>query len=376
MKIVVNARVLIKNKLDGIGWFTFETLKRITSICSADKFYFLFDRNFSDEFIFSDNIEPIIVRPPTRHPILWYYWFEHKLPLIIKKIKPDLFVSPDGYLSLTSNTPSVAVIHDINFIHFPHDFPLSSKLFYNHYFPLYAKKASRIATVSEFSKNDIADNFHIAKDKIDVVYNGFNQIYSPIGEETKTINRKKYSAGSPYFIFVGSVHPRKNVANMLIAFDNFRQLTVNNVKLIIAGELMFKTGDIAAALKKMKFKNDVIFTGRMEPLQLKELIGSAIALLLVSKLEGFGIPVIEAYQCQTPVIVSNLSALPEIASDGALYVNPFSVESISLAMCEMYNNNSKRQQLAENGYRIAQKYSWDNTAGLFLKCILKVIDPE
>ena len=96
MKIAVNTRLLIKNKLDGIGWFTYENLKRITQSHTEHQFYFLFDRTFSDEFIFSKNIEPIIVEPPTRHPVLWYYWFEKKIPGVLNKIKPDIFLSPDG----------------------------------------------------------------------------------------------------------------------------------------------------------------------------------------------------------------------------------------------------------------------------------------
>ena len=119
MKIAVNTRLLLKDKLEGIGWFSYETLKRITTQHPEHQFYFIFDRPFTDEFIFSYNIEPVVIGPPARHPVLWYYWFEFRLPGLLKKINPDIFLSPDGYLSLKSHFKSIAVIHDLNFIHYP-----------------------------------------------------------------------------------------------------------------------------------------------------------------------------------------------------------------------------------------------------------------
>ncbi|NJO90899.1 MAG: glycosyltransferase family 4 protein [Chloroflexia bacterium] len=126
---------------------------------------------------FSENIEPIVIGPPTRHPVLWYLWFEHQVPKIVRKIQPDLIVSPDGYLSLNSRVKSLAVIHDINFLHYPKDLPWSSRVYYNHYFPRFAKRADRLATVSEYSKSDISKSYGIEPNKIDVLYNGHNEIY-------------------------------------------------------------------------------------------------------------------------------------------------------------------------------------------------------
>ena len=111
MLIAVNTRLLLKDKLEGIGWFTYESLKRITKKHSEHNFLFLFDRPFSEEFIFSDNITPIVVGPQARHPLLWYWWFEQSLPKIFHKHEPDLFLSPDGFLSLSYAAPSFATIN-------------------------------------------------------------------------------------------------------------------------------------------------------------------------------------------------------------------------------------------------------------------------
>src|SRR5512139_2040469 len=102
MRIAVNTRLLIKDKLEGIGWFTYETLKRITRKHPEHEFIFLFDRPFDKEFIFAQNIIPVIITPEARHPILWYLWFEYSVPRALKKYKADIFLSPDGYLSLST----------------------------------------------------------------------------------------------------------------------------------------------------------------------------------------------------------------------------------------------------------------------------------
>src|SRR3954467_10167424 len=132
-RIAVNTRMLIKEKMEGIGYFTLETMSRITRDHPEVEFIFLFDRPYDPSFIFSKNIIPVSVFPPARHPFLWYLWYEQALPPVLKKYKPDLFIGTDGYVSLNSKTPALSVIHDINFEHYPHDVPLWNRLFYRHY---------------------------------------------------------------------------------------------------------------------------------------------------------------------------------------------------------------------------------------------------
>ena len=138
MKIAVNTRLLLKNKLEWIGWFSTETLKRITTQHKEHQFYFIFDRKYDDAFIFSDNITPVVIPPQARHPVLYYIWFENSIPRLLKKLQPDLFFSPDGYLSLTTKVRSMNVFHDLNFEHYPADLPFSERTYYRHFFPLYA----------------------------------------------------------------------------------------------------------------------------------------------------------------------------------------------------------------------------------------------
>ncbi|PCH99146.1 MAG: glycosyltransferase [Bacteroidetes bacterium] len=362
MKIAVNTRLLIKNKLEGIGWFAYETLKRITASHSEHQFHFLFDRPYDESFVFGSNVTPIVIQPQARHPFLFYLWFEKSIPKVLNNIKPDLFLSPDGYLSLSTNTPSLPVIHDLNFEHYPEQLPFLVRKYYKYYFPKFARKASRIATVSEFSKQDIVNTYGIGPDLIDVVYNGANEIYQPIDVEGITKSRLQYSNGAPYFLFVGSLLPRKNIANLFSAFDLFKRGNPSNIKLMIIGEKKWWTSEIRKAYEEMEHKESVIFKGHTSPDELKQLIPAALALTYVSFFEGFGIPIIEAMRCGTPVITSNSTSMPEIAGGAALLIDPNSIQSISEAMTEIANSEERRKELRKKGLLRAKDFSWNATA--------------
>ncbi len=371
MKIAVNTRLLIKNKLDGIGWFTCESFKRITRQHPEHEFYFLFDRPFDESFLFAPNVIPVVVRPPARHVLLYMVWFEISLPVVLRKIKPDLFISPDGFLSLSDRTPCIDVIHDLNFEHYPQDLPKQVSRYYRTFFPRFARKAVRIATVSVHSKMDIANQYGIAPEKIDVVYNGANLIYSPLEERQKQAVRDAYTGGAPYFIFISALHPRKNLASLFTAFDHFREQVKSPCKLMVVGSRMWWTSPMRQAFESMKHKEDVIFTGRIALEELHRVLASALALTYVSYFEGFGIPVVEAFASHTPVIVSNTTSLPEVAGDAALLVDPFSTDQITGAMVRIFQEPELRKELIARGSEQGKKFSWDKTAALLWSTIEK-----
>lgn len=374
MEIVVNTRLLIKNKLEGIGWFSFETLKRITNAHPEHHFIFLFDRDFDEEFIFSDNVTPLILSPPARHPILFYWWFEFSVGSFLNKFKPDLFLSPDGYLSLRANCKQLAVIHDINFEHHPKDLSWMVRNYYRRFFPKFARKATRIATVSEFSKKDLVDCYGINPKNIDVVYNGCNEAYTPINKELQEKTKARFSKGCDYFLFVGSLQPRKNISRLFQAFDAFKTAEKNDVKLVIVGEKYRWTAEIKNTYLEMKFKDDVIFTGRLYTTDLHHVIGSALAMTYIPYFEGFGIPILEAMNCDTPVITSDVTSMPEVAGDAALLVSPFSVESISKAMIYLYKDEDMRNTLISKGRKRRADFSWEKTSDALWASIEKTLN--
>lgn len=372
MKIAVNTRLLLANRLEGIGWFTYETLKRIVVNNPEHQFFFLFDRPYSKEYVFSENVTPVVLPPQSRHPILWYIWFELSVTRFLKRNKIDLFISPDGYLSTKTAVPSIAVIHDINFAHHPEGMPRLAGWYFNHYFPKFAQKAARIVTVSEYSKLDIATTYSLSPDKISVAYNGVNSAYRILSQQEINEEREALTKGKPYFLFVGAFNPRKNVARLLKAFDLFRQKHDEDYKLVLVGEKMFKTSDIDLAYAEMKFKDDVIFAGRLNINRLQRVMGAAFSLVFVPYFEGFGIPLVEAMRCGIPIIASNKTSIPEVTQHAAILVDPFSVEDIANSMIQLASNPLLASELRNRGLERVMMFSWENTADKLWSATLQV----
>lgn len=363
VRIAVNTRLLLSGKLEGLGRFAYETLRLITKAHPEHSFYFLFDRPYDKSFVFSANVTPVIVHPPTRHPVLWHLWFEYALPRVLKKLNPDLFLSPDGFLSLRADVVSLPVIHDLNFVHNPNDLAAAHAWFYNRYFPKYAQKARRIATVSEFSRLDIAKQYGIDVSKIDVVYNGVSERFKPLTAEHKLAVRKQWAQGLPYFIYVGAIHQRKNIERMLQAYDAFRASSAPH-RFVLVGNKKWWTTSMQQTLDAMRFKDEVIFTGRVSDHDLNDLMGAALANVYVSTFEGFGIPIIEAFQSGVPVITSDVTSMPEIAGQAALLVDPLCSDSIVNAMLELSNSEQLRLALITKGQERAAEFTWQRSADL------------
>ncbi|PSR00948.1 MAG: glycosyltransferase family 1 protein [Bacteroidetes bacterium SW_11_45_7] len=373
MKIAVNTRFLLPDHLEGIGWFTCETFRQLTRQHPEHEFHFFFDRSYSDTYLFSDNITPHVLQPPARHPVLWYWWFEWSVVRKLKQLQPDLFISPDGFLSLNTQIPTLLVIHDLAFEHFPSHIGKLARQYYRRYTPLFTQKAARIATVSEYSKQDIVSQYRVAPDKIDVVYNGSNGYYRALSKEQQRNIRQHLTNGKEYFLFAGALQPRKNVANLLRAFDQFKQKTGSTTQLILVGRKAWHYDGIMEAYNEMNDKADVQFLGHKNAVDLSGIMGAAKSLVYVSRFEGFGIPLLEAMQAEVPVITSNTSSMPEIAGEAAWLTDPYSVESIADAMMKIDNDKKLRQQLVDAGKNQRQKFSWQQTANELWESVEKTV---
>jgi glycosyltransferase involved in cell wall biosynthesis len=373
LKIVINTRLLIKDRLEGIGRFSYETLKRLVKLRPQDEFVFLFDRPFSKEFIFNDKVKAVVAGPKARHPLLYVYWFNSIVPKVLKQEKADLFISMDGMLSLNTEVKQIPVIHDLNFIHHPEFTPFVTQKYYNYYFPKFAYIAARIITVSEFSKQDIVNHYNISESQIDVSNNAASDVFNPISSKEKDLIKEQYSSGCNYFIYLGSINPRKNVLGVLKAFELLKIEEVSDLKLIISGDTMWGNDSIVKELEKMSCKKDVVFTGRVGDKELTKILASSIGLCYVSFFEGFGIPILEAMKCGVPVITSNLNAMKEVSGNAALLVDPYKTESIKSAMFKVIKDDVLKKQLIENGFKQEQKYTWDMAAVAMSNSIDKCI---
>ena len=363
MKIAVNTRLLLKGRLAGIGNTTHEILRRMVKAHPEQDFLFLFDRPYAPEFIYADNVVPLTIFPQARHPFLFYWWFEWQLPRILKKHQVDLFLSPDNFLSLRSQVPSLLILHDLAFEHYPNDLPFWHRKHYRYFVPQFAKKANKIATVSEASKQDICQQYGVPADKIEVIHVGLNENIAHHASLVQQADLKqKYAKGKAYFIHVGTIQPRKNYVNLLKAFDAFKKRTGAAVQLLLIGRKGWKTSAIYKTHQAMEHAKAVHFLHRISNRELSILLSGALGLLCVSYFEGFGMPVIEAQCCRCPVIASKLSSIPEVAGTAALFVDPFSVEAIQIAMTQLYKDPALRQQLIADGFENAKRFSWNKTS--------------
>jgi len=365
MRIAVNTRFLLKGKLEGIGWFTYEIIRRVVEQHPEHEFIFFFDRPYDPSFVFGSHVTPVILQPPARHPILWYIWFEWSVRRALKKFRADVFVSTDGFLSLGAKVPQLLVIHDLAFEHFPEHLPFKFRYYLRKFTPKFARKAARIVTVSEYTRQDLVKTYGTSDAKVAVVHNGANTLYRPLTFDEKQAIKEKYAEGAEYFVFAGALHPRKNVLGLLKAFALFKRKQRTNMKLLIIGRYAWYSDEIRQAIEQHPFKDDVLRYDYMQVSELSSIIGAAYGLVFVSLFEGFGIPILEAMRCGVSGILSNSSSMPEVGGDAFLYADPARVEEIAQQMSVFYKDEHLRSELMQKALKQSGKFSWDRSAEAF-----------
>jgi len=374
MRIAVNARFLIKGKLEGVGWYSYEILRRMVAAHPEDEFIFIHDRPLAPEYKFADNVKTIKTCLPTRHPILWYYWFEYSVPRILKREKADIFLSLDGHLSLNATIPTAYVLHDLAYLHYPNEIRSAPLKFYKKYIPQYIDRAEHIVSVSQHGKADLQKHFpHIHEENISVVGNGCRSIFQPISIQDKQAIREKYTSGAPYLFYVGAVQPRKNISRMIQAMDTVVK-DHPEAQLLIAGRHAWKTNQIRDTWENSKYRDNIHFLGFVEDTEMARLLASSEALVYPSLFEGFGVPVLEAMHCEVPVITSMGSSMEEVAGDAALLIDPMSIESMGAAMRKIINNKALADKLMAAGRIQKENYNWDIAAEKMYSVLKKIMN--
>ena len=370
MRIGVNTRLFVKGKMDGIAWFAYEIFKRVVTQHPEHEFVFFFDRAYDPYFIFAPNVKPVVVHPQARHPLLWLLFFEIGIKNALHREKIDLFISPDGWTCLSTDVKTINVIHDLNFEHYPAFIaPLALK-YYKLFFPHFAKKAEQLITVSQFSKNDIANLYNIDEKKISVVYNAASDDFFEVDEQTKQQTVQMLTGGVSYFVFVGSAHKRKNVERIMLAFDRFCDKH-DGFKFVFAGSNKYWDKDIKNTYNQLKHKSEIVFTGYLSTEEMNKVVSSAVALVYPSLFEGFGVPIVEGFAAHVPVITSNVTSMPEVAGEAALLVDPLSITEIVNAMEKITTDKELRTKLIQFGAERKQEFSWDKSAQQFWEIIIK-----
>jgi len=359
VKIAVNTRWLLPNKLEGFGWYTYHVLNRLADLLPEATFYFLVDRKLDGRLIEKLNVEYVRLFPPARHPYLWYIYNEISIPLALNKIKPDLYFSPDGFLPSNLKIPTITTIHDLNFEEEQNFLKKNVRRYYKKYIRQAANSADHIFTVSNFSKKEIVQHYSIDNTKITAVHNGPQELFRDFSNR-KVTTQQRVAGAHPYFLFVGAQNPRKNLHRIFRAFDSWVTKYEGNQHLVLVGERMLWDEEIQLTWKNMQHKDRIHFTGRLSTTQLNHAYSAATALVYPSLHEGFGMPIIEAFASGCPVITSLATAMPEVAGQAALLIDPTSEEEIINAMQKVASNKEFQNDLRQKGLERAKLFSWEH----------------
>ncbi|MEO0099843.1 MAG: glycosyltransferase family 1 protein [candidate division WOR-3 bacterium] len=310
---------------------------------------------------------------PTPLRIIW----EHSsLPFLLAKEKVNLLWSPCNILPLVKTCRYLVTIHDLAPFLLPLSLPFTRRIYYQQAFFNSIRKADKIIVVSQSLKFDLMKLFSIPEGKIAVIHNGFDENFRPITDKlTLSLIREKYHLPSDFILTLGVLEPKKNTERLLWAYAELKKSLPNLPKLVIGGSRKYGwlNTRLLPMVKNLKLAGEVIFPDTIFHEDLPAVYSLAKVFILPSLYEGFGLPVLEAMACGTPVVTSNISSLPEVAGDAAILVNPYDVSDIARGIKEALLNEKKRQEMIEKGLKNVQRFSWRKAAEEVLEVLEEVL---
>ncbi|WP_236974715.1 glycosyltransferase family 4 protein [Membranihabitans maritimus] len=367
MRIAINGRLLIRNKLEGIGYFTYEVIKNLVTHYPENDYLILFDQQPDKKFLIP-GIEYKVIPLPARRPFLYTLWFEVLIPFYLRNWDAELFLSFDGFCSLRSKVPTLLCVHDLAYIHYPDYIPKRELNFYQKYQKKFALRADSLITVSDFSRNDISRQYNIPSDKIEVVYNGSRFENTAISSDSEPLGFQLVKG--KYFLYTGSLHPRKNIVQLINAFDQYKDSTGSDYKLVLVGRVAWKSEAILLSARESKYTDEIIFTGYLDDHTVWRILSNASALCYISKWEGFGVPILDAMHAGIPIISAHSSSLPEVGGNAVIYIDPFSSDDIAKAMESIVTNENLKRRLLNEALVQRKKFSWVKTSEvIYRNCV-------
>ena len=370
MIIAVNTRLRKEEQPEGYQNFMFETLKRLTEKFPQHRFLYIFDKPYDGKFKFAKNVLPIIAGPQTSNSLRLQYWLNYKIPALLRKHKADIFVSMEGFCSLRTKTPQCLLITDCSFLKLQLvKKPLAR--FYKKFTRSFLAKAKCIATVSDYSKAVIVDQYKINAAKVDVIKPGVDDIFKQIDWEEKEFIKEKYAEGKAYFLFSGDINPRSNLINLLKAFSFFKKRQKSNMLLLLAGNA---DEPFKKELKNYKFRKEVKLLENLPKEELAKITAAAYTMVYPVLYTDFALAPLQAMQCGVPVVAANTGALPSICGNAALYADPNNFTDIAESMMLVFKDEDKAAALVHAGKALLPQYDWDKTADILMQCILRCVN--
>jgi glycosyltransferase involved in cell wall biosynthesis len=343
----------------GIGEYAFELISQFSKIVSTRK-----DLKFRVYL----KSEPRMEMPvPTEN---WQYqivgpkkfWTQIGLPLKLfrETKKPDVFFSPSHYAPRFSPVPTAISIMDLSYIHFPELFTKHDLYQLVNWTKYSAKNARKIFTISNFSRNDIIKTYGKDSKAVITTYLGVKQIQDsrPKIKDMEEIS-KKFGISKPYILFVGTLQPRKNIVKLIEAFSLLKN---KDTELVIVGKKGWLFEEIFQSPEKYGVADRIKFLDFVGDEDLPGLYKNALCFVLPSLYEGFGLPVLEAMKFGCPTVISDVSSLPEVGGDAALYFDPQSVDDIAKKLETVISDEKLREEMIRKGYNQVKKFSWEKTA--------------
>lgn len=365
-KILIGGVALIP-PLTGVGRYTYENAKRLQQYSD---FTIWFDYGIHSQKILSNRSQKdtssIIVKIKL---LCLKFNFLKKVLRIIMEIASSLFSRKYDLYWQPSFIPShfikskiiIVTIHDLSFLHYESWHPKERIKYFQKNFFKELEKIDYIITGSEFTKNELVKELGVKKEKISVIYHGVDTaLYHPYSQQEIAPTMKKYNLPKNFILCVGSIEPRKNLLNLLKAYNLFSENLKKLFPLILVGFQGWQNNDILHEIAISK--ESIKYLGYLSDEELAHLYAGASLFVYPSLYEGFGLPPIEAMACGTPVVTSSISSLPEVCKDAVCYCNPYSPNDIADKMLKLINNEQMRNQLITLGLKQAQSYSWDRAA--------------
>lgn len=370
MRIAIEAQRIFRANKHGMDFVALEVIRELQKIDKENE-YFIFVSPGEDTCLQeSNNVHIVEINCPT-YPL----WEQIALPRAVSKVKPDLLHCTSNTAPVYCNCPLVLTLHDIIFLE-----PRQSgnKSWYQNmgwYYrqmivPRILPKCRKIITVSHFECKRIQEALHLSANQIIAVYNGYSQHFQPF-KETKAISRK-YIESDQFLFFLGNTDPKKNVPRTLKAYSFYLERSEKKLPLLIADLTEERLDAILKEQQIESIKPYLSYPGYIPNTDLVYLYSGASAFLYTSLRESFGIPLLEAMACGTPVITSNTSAMPEIVGEGGILIDPFNEENIAASLLKLENDPDFYKQQVEYGLERVKKFSWKQTAYALLNLYINV----
>lgn len=345
--------------MQGSRTYIYNITKSLIEIDRSNEYYLYFTnrQHFFKEPIFNQkNVRFKIIAPATR-----FIRIPISFPIKLSLDHIDIFHCQ--YMGWKFSCPYVVSLHDIIHETSSEFYPKFNRFLMSLFYPLSAKLAAKVLTVSQHSKAQIINVYKIPKEKVEVIYNGVSDEFRVIKDRAK-IKRVvvKYGINGPYILFVGRIEPRKNIKGLIRAYHTLRTEKTINQKLVIAGMQDAQFKDFNTEIAKVESDKHVIFTGRVSQNDLPFIYNGADLFVYPSYGEGFGLPPLEAMACGVPVISSNTTSLPEVVGDAGIMIDPYNTAKIVASMSSLLSDNNLRNRLTKAGLGRAKHFSWQNSA--------------